>query len=117
MLTASRDSTARLWDVRTGAEIAVLRGHKEPLHIAAFSPDGRFAVTASDDKTARLWTLPPRCQTLIDTARQENVRDLSPAERARYFLQDQRKDLLAHAYAAIRPWLGSVLPRAGDVCQ
>jgi WD40 repeat protein len=117
VLTASRDTTARLWDVRTGAEIAVLRGHKEPLHSAAFSPDGRFAVTASDDKTARLWKLPPRCQTLIDTAWQENVRDLSPAERARYFLQDQRKDLLAHAYAAIRPWLGSVLPRAGDVCQ
>ena len=39
----------------TGKVIAVLRGHDNWVHSAAFSPDGTRVVTASYDKTARLW--------------------------------------------------------------
>ena len=46
---------ARVWDVGTGKEIAVLRGHTDRVVSAAFSPDGGKIVTASDDKTARVW--------------------------------------------------------------
>jgi WD domain, G-beta repeat len=55
VVTASRDNTARLWDVETGKGIAVLNGHTNELSSAAFSPDGRRVVTASWDATARLW--------------------------------------------------------------
>ena len=55
VVTASEDSTARLWDVETGKVIAVLLGHEGSVQSAAFSPDGRRVVTASDDNTARLW--------------------------------------------------------------
>ena len=34
---------------------ALLRGHSGPVWSAAFSPDGRCAVTASADRTARIW--------------------------------------------------------------
>lgn len=55
LVTASVDGTARIWDVRTRAAIAVLKGHEGWVRAATFSPDGRFVATASDDGTARIW--------------------------------------------------------------
>ncbi len=53
-MTASDDRTARLWDAKTGKELARL-AHENSVKAAAFSPDGAKIVTASWDKTARLW--------------------------------------------------------------
>jgi hypothetical protein len=52
-VTASDDKTARIWDAESGKEVAVLKGHPLPVHIAAFSGDGKRVVTASWD--ARIW--------------------------------------------------------------
>jgi TPR repeat protein len=49
------DKTARIWDARTGAQLAVLSGHADAVHSAAFSPNNTRIVTGSDDKTARVW--------------------------------------------------------------
>ena len=54
-MTASDDSTARIWDAESGKEIAVLKGHDGAVRSAAFSGDGKRVVTASADKTARIW--------------------------------------------------------------
>jgi hypothetical protein len=63
-ITASKDNTARLWDVASGRELHVLVGHTAPGRKAAFSPDGRTAITASGDRTARLWDVASgRCCT------------------------------------------------------
>ncbi len=43
-LTTSADQTARLWDARTGAALAVL-AHEDKVHVGALSPDGRLAAT------------------------------------------------------------------------
>jgi WD40 repeat protein len=55
IVTASPDSTARIWDATTAEEIAVLRGRDGRLSSAAFSADGSRIVTASEDKTAHIW--------------------------------------------------------------
>jgi WD40 repeat protein/serine/threonine protein kinase len=55
IVTASRDHTARVWDVRTGEAVSPPLRHGHLVWKAAFSPDGRRVVTASHDRTARVW--------------------------------------------------------------
>ena len=55
VVTASRDQSARIWDVRTGQPIGAALQHKGVVNSASFSPDGTRAVTVSADTTARIW--------------------------------------------------------------
>jgi WD40 repeat protein len=52
--TGSRDSTARIWNARTGKLLHVLRHHGYVL-AEQFSSDGRSLVTASADGAAYVW--------------------------------------------------------------
>lgn len=54
VLTASRDGTARIWDVRTGLPLRLL-DHPEELYSASYSPDGRHVLTYGSDVIIRLW--------------------------------------------------------------
>jgi WD40 repeat protein/serine/threonine protein kinase len=55
VVTASRDHTARVWDVSTGEAVTPPLRHADIVFRAAFSPDSRLVVTASHDQTARVW--------------------------------------------------------------
>jgi hypothetical protein len=55
VVTASADSTARVWHAATGKAIGEPMRHAGTVFSAQFSPDGRRVVTASEDKTARVW--------------------------------------------------------------
>jgi WD40 repeat protein len=55
LLTSSWDRTARLWDLATGKELAVLEAHGQPLTAATFSRDGKLIATASMDGLVGLW--------------------------------------------------------------
>jgi WD40 repeat protein len=54
--TASRDGTAKLWDIH-GKAIAILNGHKGNVYSVSFSPDSKYLATASKDGTAKVWNL------------------------------------------------------------
>lgn len=55
IVTASYDSTARVWDAATGQELVVLQGHTDRVTHASFNGEGSRIVTASGDSTARVW--------------------------------------------------------------
>jgi WD40 repeat protein len=57
LLQVGRDQVVRLWDLRTGAELAAYTGHQAAVTAVAFAPDGKTVVTASDDTTALLWDI------------------------------------------------------------
>jgi hypothetical protein len=89
VVTASVDKTARLWDAKTGASLAVLEGHTNAVISAGFSPDGTRVVTASYDKTARLWGVWPLLTAdTVGYAEIAALRDLSKDERASLFLTE-----------------------------
>ncbi|KAI5281218.1 protein with putative role during mitosis [Ascosphaera aggregata] len=55
LVSASRDTTLRIWDVTTGYCVKTLRGHLDWVRDVAPSLDGRFLFSAGDDRVPRLW--------------------------------------------------------------
>jgi WD40 repeat protein len=55
IVSASDDSTVKVWDAASGREIATLTGHGDRVNACAFSADGLRIVSASDDSTVKVW--------------------------------------------------------------
>jgi WD40 repeat protein len=49
------DPVARLWEIETGKEHFVFRGHTGQVVDTVFSPDGKLLITGSLDGTAAVW--------------------------------------------------------------
>ena len=54
LVTISNDSTARIWDIRTGETVAILH-HDGRVNSAVFSPQGKYIATAAGDGSAHVW--------------------------------------------------------------
>lgn len=55
--SSSTDATARLWDLETGRQLAILTGHLDTIWDVAFTPDGKRLLTASSDGTLGVWDM------------------------------------------------------------
>lgn len=49
-----RDSTVRLWDMKTRKLLRTFKGHKDDVFSVAFSPDGK-TIASSSKESVRLW--------------------------------------------------------------
>ena len=50
----------RLWDVETGTELYVYKGHSQWLYYVGFSPDGSRLVSVARDLNAKVWPVQAR---------------------------------------------------------
>ena len=69
IVTGSNDSTAKMWDAKTGNEILTLKGHTGAVTSVAFSPDGSQIVTNdcgdfNFQATVKLWNAKTGRETL-----------------------------------------------------
>ena len=56
--SSGNDSTIKVWDAETGADIFTLTGHTGPTFGVLFSSDGGSLITSSVDGTVKVWVLP-----------------------------------------------------------
>ncbi len=53
-ISASEDSTLKIWDTETGRELKTLTGHTNWVTAVDLAPDGKTAISASRDKTLNI---------------------------------------------------------------
>ena len=102
--------------VESGIVIAKLESRTRFMDSAQFGPDDREVWTTSADGTITIWRI-PHCNDAIESAKKIVPRQLSDAERARFFLQTQNTGVLVNAYNKIRPWIAWAMPASADVCR
>ena len=69
--SASLDSTAKLWDVRTGRCAMTFEGHLAEVNACCFLPGGTALATGSDDATLRVFDV--RCRGELRCLADERV--------------------------------------------
>lgn len=57
LLTASDDTTLRLWDIVSGRCLNIFTGHSDRVLSATISPDGHYMVSISYDKKMYIWDI------------------------------------------------------------
>jgi len=67
------ENAIHLWDLPTGKQIHILRGHQREIHTLAFSANGASLVSVSDDTTVLCW------DTTLLTHRHRVSKELSAA--------------------------------------
>ncbi|KAL5371773.1 hypothetical protein DPSP01_014016 [Paraphaeosphaeria sporulosa] len=55
LVSASHDSTVKMWDTKSGASLQSLEGHSDYVNSVAFSHDSTRLASASNDGTVRVW--------------------------------------------------------------
>ena len=78
LATVSMDGGVHIWDVKSGSQFAVIRGHKGLVEHVAFSPTGNLLLTASHDGTARLWDIDGVLTTTLRHQRPPTFAAFSP---------------------------------------
>ncbi|NXC52798.1 DAW1 factor, partial [Aleadryas rufinucha] len=65
LATGSMDTTAKLWDLEKGEEVATLSGHSAEIITLSFNTTGDKIITGSFDHTVAVWD--------VGTGREQNI--------------------------------------------
>lgn len=60
LATAGDDGIIHIWEITTGEELMMLKGHKGAIQTVTFSPDGKLLASGGSDCTIRIWDVASR---------------------------------------------------------
>ena len=83
--TASKDKSAKLWEMSTGREVRSFLGHEATVTSVEFSNDGKFLMTGSNDKSIRLWDVSTGREVFSLTTA-EYITDIAIDPKMKYFV-------------------------------
>ncbi len=100
---AFTDRTVRLWDLRTGAEVRVLKGHTDKVCSLCFDAKGERLLSASWDGTARVWDVATgqTLHVLRDGKVSLRFADFSPDPEGRRVITIAHPDGVCHSDSSI----------------
>jgi WD40 repeat protein len=83
LASGSTDGTVKLWNLATGRNVSILKGHQDRVGPLKFSPDGKLLASGSDDRTVRLWEVASRRAVATFRGHRDKINDLvfSPDSR------------------------------------
>jgi len=85
VISVASDTSVRLWEVATGAEIRRFDDHTNWVLDVEFHPDGTSATSVAEDNTARIWEIAPSTDVLIAWAAENRyVPELTCDQREQY---------------------------------
>lgn len=76
-MTGGRDSTCRVWDMRTKTQVFALSGHTNTVAAVLTQPTDPQVITGSHDTTVRLWDLKKGVTSATLTYHKKSVRALA----------------------------------------
>ena len=83
--TASRDKSAKLWEMSTGREVRSFLGHEATVTSIEFTSDGKYLISGSNDKTIRIWDVYSG-KEVFNLATSDIITDVAIDPRMKFFV-------------------------------
>jgi serine/threonine-protein kinase len=90
LLSGGTDGSLRLWDTKSGDQLACCQGHRNCVTSVAFSPNGQRALSGSYDSTVRLWDLDSGRQLCVYRGHTDDIRRVDFTADGAYAVSESR---------------------------
>jgi WD40 repeat protein/serine/threonine protein kinase len=94
ILSGSRDSTMRLWDISTTDSLQTYERYKKEITAIAVTPDGGFIVSGCDDGSLWLWDLKTAKHLRIFEGHRDAVTAVAVTPEGRFVVSGSRDNTL-----------------------
>jgi WD40 repeat protein/serine/threonine protein kinase len=95
LATAAGNNVVKVWDLATGNEALVLRGHKDTVASVAFSPDGWRLASGGSEGAVKIWDATTPAEAFIADGDFGTINDVA-------FNPDGRRLAIVDSYRAVR---------------
>lgn len=86
LISASADTTVKLWNLETGVVISTLSGHADAVKALALSSDGKTLLSGSQDTTMKVWNLTTGQELFPAQGHKKDISALFSSSDGRYLL-------------------------------